>query len=77
MGWHGLAGGLLGLDPTLVDRSGDVGAALVVALLVLLGAHSLLFASGHRGARLLVPVIAPLAVLAAAVFAVRLVWLAS
>jgi hypothetical protein len=68
---------MLAVNQTLVDRSGDVGAAIIVLLLVLLVSHALLAAAGSRHARMLVPIIVPLFVLSAAVVAVRLYWLAS
>jgi hypothetical protein len=68
---------LLAVNQTLVDRTGDVGAAIIVLLLVLLASHALLAAAGSRHARMLFPIIVPLFVLSAAVVAVRLYWLAS
>ena len=68
---------MLAVNQTLVDRSGDVGAAIIVLLLVLLVSHALLAAAGSRRARMLLPIIVPLFVLSAAVVAVRLYWLAS
>jgi hypothetical protein len=62
---------------TLVDRSGDVGLALVVLLLVLLAAHSVLAAYGWRRAWMLLVLIVPLVVVDTAVIVLRVHWLAT
>ena len=70
-------GCLLALSQTLVDRSGDVGAAVVVLVLVLLAAQSILSARSNRWTRPLGWIIVPVLVLAAAVLAFRFYWLAT